>query len=130
MNFGEKLFKCRKEMHLTQQELADKAGLSRKSIYSFENGITVPKSKSTYTLLANALEVDASYLRGDTDAFLDSAELKYGVEGRNQAEKLVTEMGALFAGGTMSDKDWDGVMRAIQEHYWVAKEKNKENAEI
>ena len=125
MNFGEKLFKCRKELHLTQQELADKAGLSRKSIYSFENGLTLPKSKSTYVLLANALDVDASYLRGDTDAFLETAELKYGPQGRDQAEKLVTEMGALFAGGTMSDSDWEGVMRAIQEHYWAAKEKEE-----
>lgn len=124
MNFGEKIKFCRKELGMTQEELSKKSGVCRKSLSQFENGITLPKSKSTYTLLADALEVDTAYLRGDTDAFLDSSEQKYGIEGRNQAEKLVTEMGALFAGGTMSDKDWDGVMRAIQEHYWAAKERS------
>lgn len=125
MNFGEKLKYCRKELGMTQEELSKKSGVCRKSLSQFESGKTFPKSRDTYMLLANALDVDASYLRGDTDAFLDSAEQKYGIEGRNQAEKLVTEMGALFAGGTMNDKDWDGVMRAIQEHYWTAKERDK-----
>lgn len=125
MNFGEKIKVCRKELGMTQEELSAKSGVCRKSISQFESGKTLPKSRDTYVLLANALDVDASYLRGDTDTFLDSAEQKYGIEGREQAEKLVAEMGALFAGGTMNDRDWDGVLRAIQEHYWAAKERSE-----
>ena len=58
MNFGEKLKFCRKELGMTQEELSKKSGVCRKSLSQFENGITLPKSRSTYTLLANALEVD------------------------------------------------------------------------
>lgn len=126
MNFGEKIKFCRKELGMTQEELSEKSGVCRKSISQFENGITLPKSKSTYSLLANALEVDVSYLLGDTDAFFETVEEKYGIEGREQAEQLVSEAGALFAGGTMSEADWKGFILAIQQHYFTAKEKNKQ----
>lgn len=122
MTFGEKLLLERTKQHLTQQQLADKAGVSRKSIYNFEKGITIPKSKKTYTLLANALEIDEQYLSGKTDN-------DRNLDDKQQVEKLVQEMGALFAGGTLSDKDLDGVMRAMQEHYWKAKELNQNNAD-
>ena len=129
MNFGEKIKFCRKELGMTQEELSKKSGVCRKSLSQFENGITLPKSRSTYTLLANALEVDTSYLRGDTDAFYESIEEKCGTEGRNQTEELIAEMGALFAGGrgSMSERDWDGVKRAIQEHYEAAMERREKN---
>lgn len=39
--------------------------------------------------------------------------------------QLVEEMGGLFAGGELSDDDIDGVMKAMQELYWKAKEDNK-----
>lgn len=126
MNFGEKIKFCRKELGMTQEELSKKSGVCRKSLSQFENGLTLPKSKSTYSLLANALEVDVSYLLGDTDAFFETVEEKYGLEGRKQAEQLVSEAGALFAGGTMSEADWKGFILAIQQHYFTAKEKNKQ----
>ena len=34
-------------------------------------------------------------------------------------------MGGLFAGGELSDDDLDGVMKALQDYYWKAKEDNK-----
>ena len=48
-----------------------------------------------------------------------------GYSGKKQAEQLVEEMGGLFAGGSLSDDDLDGVMRTLQEYYWKAKEENK-----
>ena len=39
--------------------------------------------------------------------------------------QLVEEMGGLFAGGELSEDDIDGVMKAMQDLYWKAKEDNK-----
>ena len=39
--------------------------------------------------------------------------------------ELVEQMGGMFAGGEMSEEDIDGVMKALQDLYWKAKEDNK-----
>ena len=41
-------------------------------------------------------------------------------------EELVAGVSALFAGGELSENDKDAVMRALQDAYWMAKERNKE----
>ena len=125
MKFGQKLRQCRKSAGLSQEDLAQAAGISRRAIISYESGKVYPKSQDTYTMLAKVLGVDVSSLKNEYDDFIVSAADKYGYRGRKQAEQLVDEMGALFAGGTLSDDDMDGVMRALQEHYWRAKEINK-----
>ena len=39
---------------------------------------------------------------------------------------MVAGVSALFAGGELSENDKDAVMRALQDAYWMAKERNKE----
>lgn len=126
MTFGEKLRLYRQQSNMTQQELADKSTVSRRSIIDYEQGKTKPKSKFGYELIAKALDIDVSSLYDDETNFLNEAEEKYGLDGRQEADRLVREMGALFAGGTLSEKDLDGVMKAIQQHYWKAKEKSEQ----
>ena len=53
-----------------------------------------------------------------------SAE-KYGAKGAKQAQALVDEVSGLFAGGNIADEDLDVMMKALQDAYWIAKEKNK-----
>lgn len=50
---------------------------------------------------------------------------KYGSRGHEQAERLIKEVSGLYAGGELAEEDMDAMMRAIQEAYWVAKEKNR-----
>lgn len=125
MKFGEKLRKSRLEHNWTQEELAEKAHISRRAIINYENGSTYPKSRETYKLLADVLEVDVDSLKNETDDFILKANEVYGYKGRKQAEEIIDAVGALFAGGELSDEDMDGVMQAMQEHYWRAKEINK-----
>lgn len=125
MRFGEKLKKCRQEAGMSQNDLAIAAGLSRRTIANYESGKIYPKSQDTYGLLASALNVDESSLKNEYDDFIVSASEKYGYRGRKQAQQLVEDIGALFAGGTLTEEDMDGVMMAMQEHYWRAKEINK-----
>lgn len=125
MKFGEKLKQSRKAAGLSQEELAGAIGVTRKTITSYESGRVYPKSRDTYALLAKALNVDESSLRNEYDDFVASASDKYGYRGRKQAEHLVDEMCALFAGGELSEEDMDGVIKTMMEHYFRAKEINK-----
>ncbi len=125
MTFGEKLRACRLRKKMTQQDLAKKAGLGLNTISNYEKGRTYPQDRGVYARLAGILEVDADYLHNENDDFVAAAAARYGYGGKKQAMQLVEEMGGLFAGGELSDDDLDGVMRALQNYYWKAKEENK-----
>ncbi|MBZ2174358.1 helix-turn-helix domain-containing protein [Schnuerera sp. xch1] len=125
MKFGEKLHDLRKKNGLTQAQLAEKAGISLRTVNYYESGTTYPKNRKIYTTLANILDVDVNYLRNEGDIFITSASEKYGYRGAKQAEELVTEIGGLFAGGELSESDKDAVMQALQQAYWNAKKENK-----
>ena len=125
MKFGEKLRKYRTEKGLTQAELAKQAGLGLNTISNYESGKTYPQNREVYKILADILGVDPDHLHNENDDFIETALSKYGYRGKKQAMQLVEEMGGLFAGGEMSDEDIDGVMKAMQDLYWKAKEDKK-----
>ena len=125
MKFGEKLRKFRLDKGLEQSELAKAAGIHVNTISNYESGKTYPKNRATYTTLATILGVDPSELHNEDDEFVESAQEKYGYRGKKQAMQLVEEIGGLYAGGELSEDDLDGVMRAMQELYWKAKDDNK-----
>lgn len=125
MTFGEKLRKYRKEKGLTQAELAAKAGLGLRTIINYEKGATYPQDRKVYATLAGILDVDPDHLHNENDDFLSEAKKKYGYRGKKQAMQLVNELGGMFAGGELDDEDIDGVMKAMQDLYWKAKEENR-----
>ena len=125
MTFGEKLRTFRLQKKLNKQELAKKAGLGLNTVSNYEVGRTYPKSREVYATLAEILGVNANDLYNENDEFITTAKERYGYSGKKQAEMLVEEMGGLFAGGELSDNDWDGVMKALQDYYGKAKEDNK-----
>ncbi|MCP4255494.1 MAG: helix-turn-helix transcriptional regulator [Candidatus Scalindua sp.] len=53
--------KCRKKYGLTQQDLADKVGVSKTTIYTIENGRSLPKIKLALKI-ALVLKTDVEYL--------------------------------------------------------------------
>ena len=124
MKFGEKLRELRKEKDMTQAQLAEKAGLSLRTMVSYEKGTCYPKRRETYKVLADVLGTNETYLRNEDEEFVADAAERYGRNGRRQAQTIVSEVGALFAGGELSDKDKDAVMQALQKAYWDAKVDN------
>jgi transcriptional regulator with XRE-family HTH domain len=128
MKFGEKLRTLRIQKKLTQHDLAKQVGLGVNTIGNYESGKTYPKTRDVYHRLAAILGVSVETLYNENDAFIGEAQAQYGYSGKKQAEQLVDEMGGLFAGGSLSDEDLDGVMRTLQEYYWKAKEENKKYA--
>ena len=57
MTFADKIKIARAAQHLTQQELANRCGLSLRTIQNYELGTRKPKSGTIYTVLAEALGV-------------------------------------------------------------------------
>lgn len=128
MKFGEKIKDARKKSGLSQEEFAKKIGVSLRTVTNYETGDRYPKKREMYYIIADVLNVDINYLLTEDEAFLLKAEEQYGYTGKKQAQTLVSEIGALFSGGTLSEDDRDEMMRAIQQAYWVAKEKNKHHS--
>ena len=79
----------------------------------------------SYELLAAALNVELESLKDDNADFVIKATEKYGSRGHEQAERLIKEVSGLYAGDELAEEDMDAMMKAIQEAYWIAKEKNR-----
>ena len=119
MTFGEKVKAERTKLGLNQDELAEKIGVTRRVICSYENDKSRPRGTERYKKLAEALNVNVN------DAFIADVEDKYGRRGARQAQELLAEVTGLFAGGEMADEDMREMVDAIQEAYLIAKKNNK-----
>ena len=126
MKFGEKVRLLRNEKKLSQTELGKMCGLSLRTIRNYEVDGRYPKQREVYSKLAAALGCDVNYLLSENEEFVLQATQTYGYQGARDAEELIADISALFAGGELSEDAKDGVMRALQDAYWMAKEKNRE----
>ena len=125
MTFGEKVRAARKERGLSQKELAARTDIAVRTIINYESGSRMPKSKDSYVRLAEVLDIDLASLMDEHAEFTIRASEKFGSRGRRQAEKLVKDVEALYAGGKLEERDMDAMMRARQDAYWRAKEINR-----
>ena len=110
MRFCEKLKEARTKAGLKQEELAKALGVSLRTITNYESGECYPRKRDIYHKLAELFHTEENY-------FLNEDE--------EQAQALVDEVSGLFAGGNIADEDLDVMMKALQDAYWIAKEKNK-----
>lgn len=127
MKFGEKVRKARLAAKYSQKQLAEMTGIALRTIQNYESGERMPKQKETYPLLADALGIEVSSLMDDNADFVIKATEKYGSKGHEQAERLIKEVSGLYAGGELAEEDMEAMMRAFQEAYWKAKEKNRKH---
>jgi hypothetical protein len=75
--------------------------------------------------IADALGTTTEYLLGSSGAYLADAYEKGGAKAAKDIDELVGEVTGLFAGGTLSEEALEGAMKALNDAYWIAKEKNK-----
>ena len=122
MTFNEKLKKARKNKSLTQAELAEKIGVTARSVQNYELGARYPK-RDILARICKVLGVRIETLVGSDD-FLGIVEAEDGAKGVASAKEMLSCAGALFAGGELSEEDKDKVMLALQKIYWKEKEKN------
>ena len=124
MKFNDRLKGFREEKGLTQVQLSDRTGISVRMIQKYEAGKARPRLDAAEKI-AKALNISADELLGNADMLVAQAAEKYGARGARQAQQLTDEVTGLFAGGDMAEEDMDLMMKAIQDAYWIAKEKNK-----
>lgn len=112
MSFAETLKRKRLAKGLSQQKLANLANVSLRSVCNYESGEREP-GIAVLRRLATALDTTSEILIGSehTDISVD---------------EVLTDMYALFAGGSLSEDDRDKVLKSVTEMYFEAKKRIKD----
>lgn len=122
MKFGEKVKAARLSVGLTQEQLGDAAGLSKRTIINYETGARYPRDRGIYLMLAEALGVETNYLLTEDEEFITESGSRYGDKGEKEARALLQRTSALFAGGKLDDDDKLAFMLEVQQLYLESKE--------
>lgn len=125
MDFKDRLKEKRVEAGLTQVELAKKVGVTSRTIQNYEMGERTPSNLGIAERLADAMGTTVEYLLGSGGKLVVEAHEKGGAKAARDVDELVSEVKGLFAGGRLDDEALDGVMKALTEAYWLAKEENR-----
>ena len=125
MVFKERLKEKRMEAGLTQVQLAEKAGVTARTIQNYELGNRKPSNMEVIQKNADALNTTTEYLLGSSGTYVVEAHEKGGSKAARDIEQLVSEVTGLFAGGELSEESLEGAMKALNDAYWIAKEKNR-----
>lgn len=131
MTFSDKIKLARERAGLTQQQLADKVGVSKRTIASYESTDAQARS-STRRKLASALNVSYDYLSFDDitdplqgidkDPYVEQARSQYGSKAADEVAELLERNAALFAGGDLSEDAKDDFYVAVTKAYLLCKE--------
>ncbi len=131
MTFSDKIKRARGAADLTQQELADMVGVSKRTIASYECSNAIAR-RTTMEKLAAALKVSVKYLSDpdctdplediEKDTHVLEARRLYGSAGARDVDTLLSENAALFAGGELSQEQKDAFFEAVMKAYITSKE--------
>jgi transcriptional regulator with XRE-family HTH domain len=135
MTFGKKLLKVRMKQNLSQTELAEKIGVSERSIYNYEQAGVLPR-RPILIKLAEVLNVSMSYLLDDEETdtrknigeelFIANARNEFGNKGAREALEVLDKASALFAGGELNEDAKDIFFQSIMEVYMESKAEARE----
>lgn len=125
MAFAENLKEKRAQSGLTQAKLAMKAGVTARTIQNYELGTRKPGNMVIVQRIADALGTTTEQLLSSGETLVVAAHERGGARAAKDINELVSEVTGMFAGGKLSDDALDGAMRALNEAYWIAKDKNK-----
>lgn len=131
MTFSDKIKRSREVAGLTQQELADLVGVSKRTIASYESTNAMAR-RTTIVKLARALKVSVRYLSDDEcidpladiekDNYVEEARQRYGASGARDVDALLRDNAALFAGGALSQEEKDVFFEAVMRAYVTSKD--------
>ncbi|NLN83364.1 MAG: helix-turn-helix transcriptional regulator [Firmicutes bacterium] len=133
--FPQKLRDARADAGMSQAALAEAADLSVRSVSSYETGASTPRP-FTLRKLAKVLNVTVEYLSNDEvddpqagivrEHSMEYIRSLYGNRGVLEADALLQQNRALFAGGSLSQEAKDAFFQAIMTAYVTCKEEAKE----
>mgnify|MGYP001783776939 CR=1 FL=1 len=125
MTFGEKVQNLRKAKNMSQTQLANAIGVALRTVRGWEIEGRYPKQVEIYQRLADVLGCDVSYLTSEGESFITEATEQYGARGAKQAQLILEQAAAMFAGGELSDEDKIAFMDEIQSLYLDSKKRAK-----
>ena len=122
----EKIRKIRTDKGMTQQELADKAGITKRAVASYESEGRRPHP-TTLKRIAQALGVTSEFLRDDSleifvmppseILYIENIRANYGDDAADEVSDLLTKSRSLLAGGTLSQEAKDSFFLALTNAY-------------
>lgn len=121
MTFAEKVRGLRREQNLSQEQLSEMIKVPLRTYRSWEADGRYPKNRDVYIRLAEALGCDVSYLMSDEAAFITDASATFGPRGAMQAQDLLNQTKALFAGGELSEQDQLAFISELKDIFMEAK---------
>lgn len=125
MAFKDRLREARNHAKMTQVELGKAIGVTSRTIQNYELGSRKPRDYETVVKIANALNVPVEDLMGTSEIYVLQANEQGGAPAARDIYDLVNEVSGMFTGGKLSEDAIDGAMKALNDAYWIAKEKNK-----
>ena len=125
MTFGEKVQTLRKERGLSQTEFGKLVGVSLRTVRGWENEGRYPRYRDLYKKIAEVLECETSYIMTDEESFMTEVAENYGSRGVKQAQSILDQAAAMFAGGDLSDEDQIAFLNEIQTLYLDSKKRAK-----
>ncbi|MCD8149575.1 MAG: helix-turn-helix domain-containing protein [Clostridiales bacterium] len=125
MKFGEKLRQLRKSKGMSQTELGNQLGVTLRTVRGWELEGRYPKKRELYAKIAEILECEVSYLLTEEEDFITGASELYGSRGAKQAEQILEQTAAMFAGGELSDTEQIAFINEIQSLYLDSKKRAK-----
>ena len=128
MLFGDRLRNLREDAKMTQTQLGKLVGVSDRVIGYYESNDRFPKKPETLQKLSEVFKVSVDFLVGTDGSFVQDAIGQFGYTGGKQAKEVLTDVQALFAGGSLPEEDRDEFFRLITEMYFEAKKNNKKFA--
>jgi len=125
MKFGEKVKALRNQKKMSQGELAKVIGVSPRTVLYYEQGESYPRNRDIYRKLAELFEVPLNHLLTEDEEFITAATEKYGRRGQSQAQEILDQTAAMFAGGELSEEDQLAFIHEMQHIYFDSKERAK-----
>jgi len=129
-----KVKEAREISGLSQRELANMVGVSQRAITAYETGVSLPRG-TTVRKLAKALKVSVEYLINDEitdplhgiekEPFLAEVRERFSGRSVHEADTLLKQNIALFAGGELTQEAKDAFFESVMRAYLSCKEEAK-----
>ncbi len=133
MTFGEKLKKVRLALNMSQKELSNKAGISERSLYTYEQTGIFPRSGNIQKL-AEALNVSVGYLLDeeetdtakniDQNMLFSGVKSEHGYDGALETAQILAKISDLFSSDALSRESKDMFFQIVMQIYLDSKEKD------
>lgn len=129
MTFGERVRKYRKNKRLSQNALAELAGVSPRTVFGYEAGTTYPRTKDMLKRLADALGVTSEALVDGVPSLESFAFIRADRSLETQARLLTQQIVSAMLGDLPAEQK-DAMAKTVMDAYWESRQKSREQNDM